>query len=165
MARTTVANILKEQGIPPSGERPMSWRTFLRAHLDAILGADRRTSAFWTLRRWVTSHAVCAIKLDSERIPSMVSPLRPHQQVVSQVGPQLADVVRPELLGRHVFPPPALPCPGLPSAGRVAATDSREGRRFWTQRRQSRNCRVTLTTKERVSRNSAPRWEVSRWSL
>ena len=51
VARTTVANILKEQGIPPSGRRPMSWRTFLRTHLDAMLGADRFISAFWTLRR------------------------------------------------------------------------------------------------------------------
>src|SRR5262245_27571895 len=102
VARTTVANILKEQGIPPSGKRPMSWRTFLRAHLDVIVGADRCTSAFWTLRRWVMYQAVYVIKLGSKRVHSMVSPVRPHQQVVSQVAPQPADVVRPELLCRRV---------------------------------------------------------------
>ena len=28
VARSTIAKILKEQGIPPSRERPMAWRTF-----------------------------------------------------------------------------------------------------------------------------------------
>ena len=30
VARSTIAAILKAEGIPPSGERPTSWRTFLR---------------------------------------------------------------------------------------------------------------------------------------
>jgi putative transposase len=34
VARSTIAKILKEQGIPPSRQRPMAWRTFLRAHGD-----------------------------------------------------------------------------------------------------------------------------------
>jgi hypothetical protein len=102
VARTTVANILKEQGIPPSGRRPTSWRTFLRTHLDAMLGANRFTSAFWTLRKWVTYHAVCVITLCSQRVHSMASSLHPHEQVVSQVVPQLADVVDGELVGPRV---------------------------------------------------------------
>jgi hypothetical protein len=36
VARSTVAKILKHQGIPPSRERPMTWRTFLRAHWRAL---------------------------------------------------------------------------------------------------------------------------------
>src|SRR4029453_1997153 len=32
VARSTIATILKVEGLPPSGERPTSWRTFLRAH-------------------------------------------------------------------------------------------------------------------------------------
>jgi hypothetical protein len=102
VARTTVANILKEQGIPPSGRRPMSWRTFLRTHLDAMFGADRVASAFWTLRRCVTYHTVCVITLCSRRVQRMASPLYPHEQVASQVVPQLADGVRPELVGARV---------------------------------------------------------------
>ena len=35
VARSTIAKILREQGIPPSRERPMMWRTFLRAHWQA----------------------------------------------------------------------------------------------------------------------------------
>jgi len=40
VARATVARILKEQGIPPSRERPMQWRTFLRAHWSTLVAAD-----------------------------------------------------------------------------------------------------------------------------
>jgi putative transposase len=40
VARSTVVNILKEEGIPPSGQRPMSWRTFLRAHWGAMPSAN-----------------------------------------------------------------------------------------------------------------------------
>ncbi len=32
VARSTIVTILKAKGIPPSGERPTTWRTFLRAH-------------------------------------------------------------------------------------------------------------------------------------
>jgi len=48
------------------------------------------------------NHAVCVIKLCSQRVQSMASPLHPHEQVVSQVVPPLADVVRPELVGPRV---------------------------------------------------------------
>jgi hypothetical protein len=32
VARSTVAKVLKDHGIPPAPDRPSSWRTFLRAH-------------------------------------------------------------------------------------------------------------------------------------
>jgi hypothetical protein len=37
VGRSTVARILKEQGIPPSGQRPMSWATFVGAHWPALV--------------------------------------------------------------------------------------------------------------------------------
>ena len=40
VARSTIASILKAEGIPPSGERPTTWRTFLRAHWPALVAAD-----------------------------------------------------------------------------------------------------------------------------
>ena len=46
VARATVARILKEQGIPPSRERPMQWRTLLRAHWSALLAADFAVQQF-----------------------------------------------------------------------------------------------------------------------
>src|SRR5262245_6997902 len=98
VARTTVANILKERGIPPSGRRPMSWRTFLRAHLQVVLSVDRFMSDVWTLCGWVTYRAVCVIARCSRRVRSMAS--LPHPQ--AQVVPQLADVVGSELVGPRV---------------------------------------------------------------
>ena len=40
VARSTIAGILKAEGIPPSRERPSSWRTFLRAHWSTLVAAD-----------------------------------------------------------------------------------------------------------------------------
>src|SRR5215831_20720158 len=40
VARSTVAKVLKANGIPPAPDRPSSWRTFLRAQWGAIAGAD-----------------------------------------------------------------------------------------------------------------------------
>jgi hypothetical protein len=50
----TIAKILKEQGIPPSRQRPMTWRTFLRAHWQALVAADFFTTEVWTVRGLVT---------------------------------------------------------------------------------------------------------------
>src|SRR5438445_1801546 len=40
VGRSTIARILKVQGIPPVPERPTSWQTFLRAQWAAIAGAE-----------------------------------------------------------------------------------------------------------------------------
>ncbi len=58
VARSTIAAILREQGIPPSGERPMSWHTFLRAHWDAIAAADFFTTEVWTARGLITFYTL-----------------------------------------------------------------------------------------------------------
>jgi hypothetical protein len=56
--RSTIARILKAQGIPPVPERPTSWQTFLRAHWGAIAGADFFTTEVWTWRGLVTYYTV-----------------------------------------------------------------------------------------------------------
>jgi putative transposase len=50
VARSTIARILKAQGIPPVPTRPTAWHTFLRAHGGAIAGADFFTTEVWTWR-------------------------------------------------------------------------------------------------------------------
>ncbi len=51
VARSTVAKVLKANGIPPAPDRPSSWRTFLRAHWGEIANhrdapaPDRPTSS------------------------------------------------------------------------------------------------------------------------
>ena len=50
VARSTIANTLRDNGIRPSPERPTSWRTFLKAHADVISAADFFTTEVWTAR-------------------------------------------------------------------------------------------------------------------
>jgi putative transposase len=52
VARSTIATILKQQGIPPTRERPTSWQTFLRAHWSALVAADFFTTEVWTSEGW-----------------------------------------------------------------------------------------------------------------
>lgn len=42
---TTIASLLRAEGIGPVPERPMSWRTFLAANWDAIAAADFFTTS------------------------------------------------------------------------------------------------------------------------
>ena len=48
VASTTIANVLKENGIRPAPERPSSWRSFLRAHWGQIAAMDFFTTEVWT---------------------------------------------------------------------------------------------------------------------
>jgi transposase InsO family protein len=68
VGRSTIAAILKAEGIPPSGERPTSWRTFLRAHWPALLAADFFTTEVWTARGLATYYIVFIIELQSRRV-------------------------------------------------------------------------------------------------
>jgi transposase InsO family protein len=63
VARSTIARILKEEGIPPVPNRPTSWRTFERAHSGAIAGADFFTTEVWTWRGLVTYYTLFVIDL------------------------------------------------------------------------------------------------------
>lgn len=48
VASTTIANVLKENGIRPAPDRPSSWRSFLRAHWEQVGAADFSTTEVWT---------------------------------------------------------------------------------------------------------------------
>jgi hypothetical protein len=39
-ARSTIANILVDAGLPPVPERPQTWQSFLRVHWPAVVAAD-----------------------------------------------------------------------------------------------------------------------------
>ena len=52
VGRSTIARILRAEGIPPGRQRPMAWRTFLQAHWPALVAADFFTTEVWTARAW-----------------------------------------------------------------------------------------------------------------
>jgi len=58
VARSTIARVLKGQGIPPVPDRPTSWRTFLRANWGKIAAADFFTTEVWTARGLVTYYTL-----------------------------------------------------------------------------------------------------------
>jgi putative transposase len=78
VGRSTIARILKAQGLPPAPKRPTSWQTFLRAHWGAIAAADFFTTEVWTWRGLVTFYSVFVIDLASRRVRILGS--TPHPQ-------------------------------------------------------------------------------------
>jgi len=99
VARATVARILRRQGIPPTRERPMRWRTFLRAHWGALLAAD-----FFTIRGLDCPrpghllHGI-VIELHTRRVHVLGSTPYPDEEFVIQTMRHLTDsvegIVRP----------------------------------------------------------------------
>ena len=93
VARATVARILRRHGIPPSRERPMQWRTFLRAHWSALLAADFFTTEVWTVRGLVTYYTLFVIELHTRRVHVLGSTPYPDEEFVIQTMRHLTDAV------------------------------------------------------------------------
>jgi Integrase core domain len=98
-ARSTVATILKQQGVPPSGERPTSWQTFLRAHWGAFMAADFFTTEVWTVRGLVTYYTVFVLELRSRRVHVVGSTPHPDEAFMLQLVRSLTDVTDGVLVG------------------------------------------------------------------
>jgi hypothetical protein len=93
VARSTIATILKVEGLPPSGERPTSWRTFLRAHWPALVAADFFTTEVWTARGLVTYYTVFVIELRSRRVHVAGSTRHPDEAFVVQAMRDLTNAI------------------------------------------------------------------------
>jgi hypothetical protein len=68
VARSTIASILRAEGLPPRGRRSTPWTTFLRAHWPALVAADFFTREVWTGRGLVTYYTIFVIELQSRRV-------------------------------------------------------------------------------------------------
>jgi putative transposase len=49
-ARTSVSNVIKENGIRPAPDRPSSWKSFLEVHWEQILATNFLFVEVWTPR-------------------------------------------------------------------------------------------------------------------
>jgi transposase InsO family protein len=103
VARSTIAAILKEHGIPPSGERPTSWRSFVQAHWRALMAADFFTTEVWTVRGLVTYYTVFVIELHSRRVSIVGSTPNPDDAFMLQIVRQLTDASDGALNGPRVL--------------------------------------------------------------
>ena len=93
VARSTVATVLKDNGIPPAPGRPSSWRTFLRAHWGAIAGADFFTTEVWTARGLVTYYTLFVLDLESRQVLMVGSTPNPDAGFMAQAARRLTDAV------------------------------------------------------------------------
>jgi transposase InsO family protein len=104
VARSTVAKVLKHNGIPPApGRRPSSWRTFLRAHWGEIAGADFFTTEVWTPRGLVTYYTPFVIDFRSRRVHMVGSTPNPDAAFMVQAARCLTDAVEGFLAGHRVL--------------------------------------------------------------
>ena len=85
VGRSTIARILRAQGLPPVPQRPTSWETFLKAHWGAIAGADFFTTEVWTWQGLVTYYTVFVIDLASRRVQILGSTRYPEALFMQQV--------------------------------------------------------------------------------
>lgn len=92
VARSTVARVLKENGILPAPDRPTSWRTFLRAHWSSVAAMDFLTAEVWTPKGLQTQHVLFAIDQATRRVE--VAGITPHptESFMAQVARNLTDL-------------------------------------------------------------------------
>ncbi len=91
VARSTIANTLKDHGIPPSPQRSTSWRTFLRAHADVIAAADFFTTEVWTARGLVTYYVLFVIHPATRAAHIAGITTNPDSAFMAQVARNLTD--------------------------------------------------------------------------
>jgi transposase InsO family protein len=95
VARTTVANILKRNGIDPAPERGSrtSWRTFLGAHWATIAAIDFTTVEMWGRHGLVTMYVLFVMALRSRRVHFAGMTRDPDDAWIRQVGRNLTEPV------------------------------------------------------------------------
>ena len=103
VGRSTVARVLKSEGIKPAPERPTAWGTFLKAHWDKTVAADFFSTEVWTPRGLVTHYALFVIELKSRRVHIAGTTTNPDESFIAQVGRNLTDAFDGFLLGHRIF--------------------------------------------------------------
>jgi len=93
VARTTVANVLKENGIRPAPDRPSSWRSFLKAHWGQIAATDFFTTEVWTPFGLKTYYVLFVIDLKTRRVHFAGATVNPGETFMAQIARNLTDAV------------------------------------------------------------------------
>lgn len=101
VASTTIANVLKKNGIKPAPDRPSSWRTFLRCHWEQIAATDFFSVEVWTPRGLRTYYVLFVIELHSRRVHLAGITTNPNDAYMAQIARNLTDMVDGFLLGHR----------------------------------------------------------------
>ena len=128
VGRNTVKRVLAENGIDPAGRRPMSWKTFLKAHWGAIAATDFFTIEVITWRGLVRYFALFVIDLKTRRIEIAGIVSSPNGAWMHQIARNWTDSEDGFLL-RHRLPdsrPRSALHEGVSRNARVLRSSSRE---------------------------------------
>jgi putative transposase len=91
VARSTIAKTLKDHGIKPSPERPMSWRAFVRSHAHMIAAADFFTTEVWTAGGLVRHYTLFVIDVATRRVHIAGTTTNPTSAWMEQIARNLTD--------------------------------------------------------------------------
>lgn len=91
VASTTIANVLKENGIKPAPDRPSSWRSFLKAHWGQVAAMDFLTTEVWTPLGLTTFYVLFVIDLKTRRAEIAGITTNPDDAFMAQVARNLTD--------------------------------------------------------------------------
>ena len=103
VARGTVANVLKRNGIEPAPERSRrtQWSTFLKAHWKVFAASDFLTVEVWTGRGLVTHYLLFVISLADRVVQVLGVTAKPDESWILQIGRNLIDAERGALWGKR----------------------------------------------------------------
>jgi hypothetical protein len=101
VARSTIAKVMKECGIKPSPERPMSWRTFVRSHAHLIAAADFFTTEVWRARGPVRHFTLFVIDVATRRVHIAGTTESPTSAWMEQMARNLTDCEEGFLVGKR----------------------------------------------------------------
>jgi putative transposase len=90
----TVGNILRWHGLSPAPKRkqPISWKDFIRSHMEVLVGTDFFTVEVLTLKGLVTYYVLFFIHLESRRVSLAGMTRYPGQEWMEQ---QARNATRP----------------------------------------------------------------------
>jgi len=85
ISKSSVANILRRNGPPPSPERNgLTWREFLARHADVFLCADMFQKEVWTFRGLTTAFVFFVIHLQTRKVLLARATFSPTNQWINQ---------------------------------------------------------------------------------
>jgi putative transposase len=92
VCRTTVSNVLKENGLKPAPDRPSSWNSFLKAHWGQIAATDFLSVEVWTPRGLLTYYVLFVIDLKTRAVTIAGITTNPDGAFMLQVARNLTDL-------------------------------------------------------------------------
>jgi Homeodomain-like domain len=104
-ARSTVANILKKNGVEPAPERSRrtTWKEFLRRHWEQIVATDFFTIEVWTQKGLQRFIVLFFLELSTRRVEVAGIAAKPNGPWMTQIARNLTDL-RGRLFHRKTLP-------------------------------------------------------------